>query len=254
MYYAELFILKHRTGMYHMPPKIHKLLFIFFIKGITFFIILTFAVILLDYLEPDIATLSDFMDMYIREFGFFGMFVFMLLCAVLSSFFVPRQVLSAVGGYAYGPLLGTIIVTLGVSFGCFMTFLYARFLLQEFVQKKLAQRIYWLEHLFSKNPFGMSMSLRFIPIGSNVFLNMFVGVTKVPVLSFTLGSAIGYIPQNLVAALLGSGLRADPWVRTSLAVLLYVFGVLAGIWFFRKYRPDDNINFKTLLKSIFKGK
>lgn len=235
-----------------MTHKAYKFFFIFFLKGASFLVVCAFALILLDYLNPDTETLSTFMDMYIRQYGVVGMVVFLFLCTLLSSFFVPRQVLSAVGGYVYGTCLGTFIVTIGVSLGCFLTFLYSRFLLQEFVQKKGAHRVAWLEHLFSKHPFGMAMSLRFIPVGSNVFLNMLAGVTKMPVMAFTLGSAIGYIPQNLVTALLGSGLRADPWVKSSLAGLIYVLGIIVGIWLFRKYRPNKETNVKSILKGIFK--
>ncbi len=231
-----------------------KLYIFFLLKCFSLGIIIAFAIFLLDFLKPSIETLSVFVDNFILKYGISGMLGFTMLCAVLSCFFVPRQVLSFVGGYAYGALLGMLIVTIGVSLGCFMTFLYTRFLAQGFIQKKFGLRIAWLEHLFSKNAFGMAVSIRILPVGSNVLLNMVAGVTKIPLIPFCLGSAIGYIPQNLIFALLGTGVRVDPLFRTGLAGLLYLLGILFGLWLFKVFRPDDNTNLKYIIRSIFKPK
>jgi len=225
---------------------------LFLIKSISLFAIIAFAIALLDYIEPTSEALSVFMDTHIRSYGIGGMIAFMFLSSVLSSFFVPRQLLSFVGGYAYGVLLGAFIVTLGAGLGCFLTFLYSRFMLQKLVQKKFAFRIAWLEYLFSKNPFGMALSIRILPVGSNVLLNMIAGVTKIPIGPFCLGSLIGYIPQNFVSALLGTGIRAEPFLRTSIAVALYVLAIVIGLWLFRKYRPDNNSDLKSIIRAILK--
>ncbi len=227
--------------------------YIFFIaKCASLAAIVAFAVFLLDFLQPSIDTLSSLVDQLISKYGILGMLTFVFLCAILSCFFVPRQVLSFVSGYAYGAVLGTLIVTFGVSIGCLCTFLYTRFIAQNFIQKKFGMRIAWLEHLFSKSPLGMAISIRIIPVGSNVLLNMVAGVSKIPLIPFCLGSAIGYIPQNLIFALLGTGVRVDPLLRTGLAGALYVGGIIGGLWLFKIFRPSKNTNLKYIVRSIFK--
>ena len=232
--------------------KYSKMYALFLIKSVSLFVIVASAVALWDYLEPTSETLSVLMDMYISSYGVWGMVFFMFLCAVLSMFFVPRQVLSFVGGYAYGIWLGTLIATIGVTLGCFLSFVYSRFMVQKLVQQKFGLRIAWLEHLFSKNPFGMALSIRVIPVGSNVLLNMVAGVTKIPLVPFCLGSGLGYIPQNLVSALLGSGMREDPLLRVSLAAILYAFGIVVGLLLFRRYRPDEHSSLKSIVRGILK--
>jgi uncharacterized membrane protein YdjX (TVP38/TMEM64 family) len=232
--------------------KYFRVYVLFLVKSISFFAIIAFAIALLDYLEPTSETLTVFMDTYVKRYGIWGMIGFMLLSSLLSSFFVPRQVLSFVGGYAYGIWLGTFIVTFGVTLGCFLTFVYSRCMAQKVVQKKLGTRIAWLEHLFSKNTFGMALSIRVLPVGSNVLLNMIAGVTKIPLVPFCLGSALGYIPQNFVSALLGTGMRADPLLRMSIAGVLYVFGIMVGLWLFRRYRPDEKADIKSIIRGILK--
>ena len=225
---------------------------LFLIKVLSLFAIVAFAVVLLKQINPTSETLSTFVDTHILRYGIWGMFAFAILSSVLSSFFVPRQLLAFVGGYAYGVWLGTLIVTVGVTLGCFLTFIYSRLMIQKIVQRKLGLRIAWMEHLFSKNPFGMALSIRVIPVGSNVLLNMLAGVTKISTIPFCLGSAIGYIPQNLVSALLGTGMRADPLVRVSIAALLYGIGIIVGLWLFKKYKPDNSMGLKTIIRSILK--
>lgn len=232
--------------------KSFKVYIFFLIKCISLFAIVAFAVILLDYIDPTSENLMAFMDTYIRKYGVWGMLGFMFLSALLSSFFVPRQLLSFVGGYAYGTILGALIVTIGVTIGCFLTFVYSRIMLQKIVQKKLGLRIVWMEHLFSKNPFGMALSIRIIPVGSNVILNMVAGVTKIPIIPFCLGSAIGYIPQNVVSALLGTGMRSDSLLHASLAGILYLLGLLIGLWLFKRYKPENTLGFRSTIRAILK--
>lgn len=232
--------------------KSFKVYMFFIIKCMSLFAIIAFALSLLDYLDPTSKNLMTFMDTHIRNSGILGMFGFMLLSAILSSFFVPRQLLSLVGGYAYGVVLGTLIVTVGVTFGCFLTFVYSRVLLQKVVQRKLGLRIVWMEHLFSKNPFGMALSIRIIPVGSNVILNMIAGVTKIPIVPFCLGSGIGYIPQNFVSALLGTSVRANSLLNAIIAGILYFVGLLVGLWLFKRYKPENTLGIKNTIKSILK--
>ncbi len=216
--------------------------------------LLTLGFYMWDVLEPSAQSLSSFVDEYILEKGVAGMLFFTVLSALLSCFFVPRQVLSFVGGYAYGVFWGTLLVTVGASVGCLLTFLYTRFLGFNYMQKKFHTRILWLENLFSKNAFGMALTIRILPVGSNVLLNMLAGVSKIPLTAFCFGSAIGFIPQNLVSALLGSGLRVDPFIRVGFAALLYGGGLLFGLWLFTRFRPQNGATIKSIIHSLILGK
>ncbi len=224
----------------------------FLLKSLSFILIVGTAILLWDFLEPSIDTLSGFMDRFIMDYKFYGMIFFVFLSAILSCFFVPRQVLSFVGGYAYGVFWGMFIVTIGAGIGCLITVLYTRFIAQKYIQKKIGFKIAWVEHLFSKNIFGMSLTIRIIPVGSNVILNMLVGVTKIPLIPFCFGSLIGFIPQNLIFAILGTGLRVDPSHKIILATIMYIIGILIGLYLYKIFRPKTNSDLKFIIKSIFK--
>ena len=53
---------------------------------------------------------------------------------------------------------------------------------------------------------------------------------------FLTGSAIGYIPQMVVFALLGSGINLNPALRISGSVVLFFVSAGLGIYLFRRFR------------------
>ena len=60
-----------------------------------------------------------------------------------------------------------------------------------------------------------------------------------------LGSLIGYLPQTVVFALVGSGIGMEPIFRISLGVILFIFSGVLGVYLFRRYRQgmvfDDDV-------------
>ena len=87
----------------------------------------------------------------------------------------------------------------------------------------------------------MTLLIRLLPIGNNLATNLAAGVTSVRALPFILGSLIGYIPQTLVFALVGSGVNVDPALRIGLAVLLFLVSGVIGVWLYRKYRHGHTL-------------
>ncbi len=91
----------------------------------------------------------------------------------------------------------------------------------------------------------MTLLIRFLPLGSNFLINLAAGVSRVPALPFISGSAIGYVPQMVVFALMGSGIGLDPELRISLSAVLFMLSGFLGIHLYRKHRHgktfDDKI-------------
>ncbi len=53
---------------------------------------------------------------------------------------------------------------------------------------------------------------------------------------FLLASAIGYVPQTVVFALLGGGVRVDRGEQLLLAAALFVLASVLGLWLMRRMR------------------
>ena len=76
--------------------------------------------------------------------------------------------------------------------------------------------------------------LRLLPVGNNVLLNVAAGVSGVSAGWFLVGSAIGYLPQTIVFALLGGGTRFDRRLELALAAGLFLASALVGLALYRR--------------------
>ena len=123
---------------------------------------------------------------------------------------------------------------------------------KKFFQKKMRKRIKCLENIFTKSTFGIALGIRIMPIGCNTLLNMLVGATKIPFWKFWAGSALGYIPQNFIFALLGSVGKTENGLTVILSVLLYGSLLAVGFLIVKKNLPR-HITLKYLYNGIVKG-
>ncbi|MCH5276732.1 MAG: TVP38/TMEM64 family protein [Desulfovibrionaceae bacterium] len=208
------------------------------LKGASLFAVLAAALLVARAVEPGAESCSRFVDEHIRAHGLTGVALYLGLTALLTCVGVPRQMLSLAGGYAFGALWGTAWATAGVTAGCVLSFSYARFLGQGFVQRRFGHRIAPLEKFLARSPLLMTFIIRSLPVGNNLVTNILAGVSRIPALPFFTGSCLGYIAQNFIFALLGSGARVDPFWRTAISAALFVLASLLGVWLYRRYRAD----------------
>ncbi len=181
---------------------------------------------------------QHWIDSEVRGKGWMGILLFLAVGGLATALSVPRQIVAFLGGYAWGFAAGTGLATLATVFGCIVGFFYARWLGRGFVQKRFPGRIRKLDEFLHRHPFSMSLVIRLLPVGHNASTNLLAGVSSARPLPFFAGSGLGYLPQNLVFALAGSGVNLDPELRMTLAVLLFVISSLLGVWLYRRYRKD----------------
>ncbi len=174
-----------------------------------------------------------------------GPLVFLAIGTLIMAAGLPRQVISFIGGYAFGFLAGSLLTLAASAAGCLITLSYARFLGQDFIRRRRSKKIQKLNAVLSANPFKSALLIRFLPVGSNLLTNLAGGVSNAHAGRFVLGSAVGYIPQTVVFSLLGTGIRVNSWMSTGLSVLLFLFSSVIGYTLYRRSRLDcalDNGN------------
>ncbi|MBI5751849.1 MAG: TVP38/TMEM64 family protein [Hydrogenophilales bacterium] len=180
-------------------------------------------------------------DAEVRGKGLSGELLFVGVGALAAALAMPRQIISFLGGYAFGFVLGTMLTLAAVIAGCVASFFYARWIGRHFITARFGTRIQRIDDFLGWNPFSMTLLIRLLPIGNNLATNLAAGVTSVRALPFFFGSLIGYIPQTLVFALAGSGVNVDPALRIGLAVLLFLVSGVIGVWLYRKYRHGHTL-------------
>ncbi len=206
------------------------------IKGLTMLGVLALSVYLVRYAGLSEALDTKWIDDHVTSRGMTGVMLYVGIAAFFSAIGFPRQLICFMGGYAYGFALGALLGTIGTGLGCAFAFTYARLVGRSFIQSKFGARIQKVDDFLSRSPFNMALTIRFFPLGSNVITNLLAGVTSIPAIPFILGSTIGYLPQNIVFALFGSGVNVSSTMQMVMAVILFVLSTLLGFKIYQKYR------------------
>ncbi|NQU55595.1 MAG: TVP38/TMEM64 family protein [Rhodospirillales bacterium] len=184
-------------------------------------------------------------DSDIRGQGFSGELLFVGVGMLFTAVGLPRQVICFLAGYAFGLFEGTMLAMLATLMGCVVAFFYARAMGREFVIGRFPRRVRHIDNFLHDNPLSMTLLIRLLPLGSNVVTNLAAGVSSVGAVPFFTGSAIGYLPQTFVFALVGSGISVDPELRITISIILFVLSGFLGVSLFRKHRHgksfDDRI-------------
>jgi uncharacterized membrane protein YdjX (TVP38/TMEM64 family) len=205
-------------------------------RGLVFLATLVAVAFLVRSLDLTGVLDTEWIDTRIRNRGLTGELLFLAAGILFTAAGLPRQVISFLGGYAFGFLLGTALALLATLGGCAATFHYARFLGRGFVAHRFPGRIRRADQFLRENPFSTTLLIRLIPVGSNVITNLVAGVSSVPAAPFLLGSILGFIPQTVVFALVGSGIAVAPEFRITLGAILFVVSGAIGIHLYRRSR------------------
>ncbi len=211
------------------------------LRGLIFIASLALLGWLLEQTRFGAALDERWIDNEIRGRGLTGELLFLGAGAVFTAAGLPRQIISFLGGYAFGFAFGGLLGLIATTLGCLTTFYYARWLGRSFVRHHFATRIRRVDDFLRGHPFTMTLLIRLLPVGSNVATNLAVGVTSARAAPFLSASMLGYIPQTAVFALVGSGINIDPGPRIGLAVVLFVISGVLGAWLYRRYRHGKSL-------------
>jgi uncharacterized membrane protein YdjX (TVP38/TMEM64 family) len=175
-------------------------------------------------------------DRDIRNSGWQGALYFAAIGTLMTACGAPRQLLAFLGGYAFGVSLGFVYSTLATVLGCVSAFYVSKLLIRPIIRKKFNKQAVYINHFLSKQATRKTIIIRLLPVGSNVLTNLIAGTSSVKPSAFFIGSAIGYMPQMLVFALLGKGLLiGSEWKIVSSIVLLLISSYLS-VNLYKKYR------------------
>jgi uncharacterized membrane protein YdjX (TVP38/TMEM64 family) len=180
-------------------------------------------------------------DREVRDEGVAGELLFVATGALLVATGLPRQLISFLGGYAFGFGFGASLALAATVFGCMITFHYARWFGRGPVRRHFARRIRRIDEFLHDHPFSMTLLIRLLPVGGNFVTNLAAGVSSVRGPPFFAASALGYVPQTAVFALVGSGITIDPALRIGLAGVLFVCSTMLGVWLYRRYRHGKTL-------------
>jgi uncharacterized membrane protein YdjX (TVP38/TMEM64 family) len=188
---------------------------------------------------------TAWVDAWVRGRGLAGQLVFLAVGAAATAAGLPRQGVAFLGGYAFGALAGTLLGLAAQLGGCALAYGWATLVGRAWAERRLAgrfgHRLRPLRDALAADPFGATLALRLLPIGNNLALNLLAGMAAIPPLPFLAASALGYLPQTVVFALLGKGIRVDGAWQLALSVGLLAVSIAIGIALVRRHRAGRAI-------------
>jgi len=151
---------------------------------------------------------------------------------------LPRQIVALAGGYAFGFWPGCALALLAEIGGCGVDFYWARLLgrraAADFIARREGGRLHRLDRFLAERAFTATLTLRLLPVGNNLLLNLFAGVSGIGAAPFLLASLVGYVPQTLVFALAGAGASVSDGAQLGLAAALFAASMALGVLLLRR--------------------
>ncbi len=133
--------------------------------------------------------------------------LFIGLYALATVLFLPGSVLTLAGGALFGPVWGTLYNLAGATLGAVVAFVVARYLASNWVQARIEAgaggRIERLVKGVEAEGWRFVAFTRLVPLFPFNLLNYALGLTRIPLLHYTLASVIFMLPGALAYTYLG---------------------------------------------------
>jgi len=148
--------------------------------------------------------------------------------AALTAVGVPRQAVAFAAGYVFGAWRGGALAMGAQMLGCCADYWWARAVARDWAARRLRGRLARLDRTLNARPFMATLTLRLLPVGNNLLLNLLAGICGLRSVPFLLATLIGYLPQTAIFALAGSGVHVDRAVQLGMAAVLFVMLAALG--------------------------
>ena len=131
-------------------------------------------------------------------------FILVIFWVLLLGFGSPVALL---GGFIFGKWIGTVIVSISLTIGATLLYIFANFFLKEIIKKKFESRFHFLKIKFKKNELLYFFIYRFIGGIPFFIANVLPSLFDVKIKNYFFGSLFGMIPGLFIITSLGSGLE-----------------------------------------------
>lgn len=194
----------------------------------------------LDYLK---VSQDRFTQLYVNH-RFAVIAAYMAVYIIVTALSLPgAAVMTLAGGAMFGFWTGVLVVsfasTIGATLACFV----ARFLLRDWVQNKLGEKLSTFNKGIEKEGAFYLFSLRLVPIFPFFVINLAMGLTTMKLLTFYWVSQIGMLPGTMVYVNAGkelgkieslSGILSPGLILSFIVLGLFPITVKKILYFYKK--------------------
>ena len=140
---------------------------------------------------------------WIEDYGDAAPLLFMLIYIIGTVFFFPGSVVTLLGGALFGPVLGTFYNLTAATIGSMLSFLIARYLASNWVEKKTAGKLKQLINGVENEGWRFVAFTRLVPLFPFNLLNYGLGLTKIKFTHYGLATYIFMLPGTIAYTYLG---------------------------------------------------
>lgn len=156
-----------------------------------------------------------------------------VLVTGLVALGTPRLIFYVLGGLAFGFWQGLLLAQVGAVIGSYLTFWAVRHGGRGWLERRFGSHRFFGKTFRVRSSVKAVVLIRQLPLTS-VMINSGLALSKVRARVFVLGTFIGYLPQGIIATLIGSGV-VDQGATEGLGKLLAA-GIVLTIGAFLLWR------------------
>ena len=196
-------------------------------RGTAILLLLTAALLAFRYIRAlDLTELTA----QVSAWGELGMVLFVGLYAVATVLFLPGSLLTLAGGALFGPWLGGLLSVLGATIGAGVSFLIARHLAREWVERRASGMIARLLAGVEAEGWLFVAFVRLVPLFPFNLLNYGCGLTHIRFDHYMVTSLLCMAPGGVAYAWLGhAGREAATGSADAVRAGLWALGLLAVV-------------------------
>lgn len=189
------------------------------------------AVFLLFYFTPLGAIARDVQQIraFLKGDDLWAELLFTAMVTALVAIGIPRLMFYGVGGLAFGFWPGLLFAQLGALLGAWLTFFAIRHGGRDWLLSRFGEHRFMKKALRVKSSVKAVALIRQLPL-HGLMITGGLALSQVSVPAFLIGTFLGYLPQGVIATLIGSGLldeRAmDGFVKLVVAGTVVLIGSL----------------------------
>ncbi len=125
--------------------------------------------------------------------------VYMAIYILVTALSLPGAVvMTLAGGGLFGLTIGTVVVSFASTIGATLACMVARFLLRDWVQGKFGDKLSTINQGIDKEGAFYLFTLRLIPVFPFFVINLAMGLTKLPIITFFWVSQLGMLAGTVV--------------------------------------------------------
>ncbi|WP_417434355.1 FAD-dependent oxidoreductase [Idiomarina abyssalis] len=191
-----------------------------------------FAFDLTQYLSLDVLKeKQQQLNQLFVDYPFTVFAIYFVIYVVTTALSLPGATILTLGsGAIFGLGWGLLLASFAASFGAFLAFLSARFILHDWVQEKFGDRLTAINRGMERDGAFYLLSLRLVPLFPFFVINLVMGLTKIKVWTFYWVSQVGMLLGTAVYVNAGTQLAQISSLGDVVSADLIGAFVLLGIF------------------------